>query len=230
MEYISWMRATCAIVFFVLLSSSVFTQICIDGNYCPNPVGGDPAGNCDEPTVTDEWGGVPGYSNASASSSCEFAELYAVVDNGNLNFGVVKGNEGAAHFFIYFDTDCDPTTGDPNYGGADKRLQFRVRQSGNPPLEIIGFRCYDDAAGAFGPNMNGGLGVIASGSSDACMGVDENFVEVSYPILDLFDPCQEGCEGITITTLESRSGWSENSSLCDLQSVMIETFHRDPTV
>jgi len=125
MNYNPWMnRIGISMLFLLMLNISAFSQICIDGNYCPNLAGGDPPGNCDEPAVTDEWGGVPGYSNASASSSCEFAELYAVVDNGNLNFGVVKGNEGAAHFFIYFDTDCDPTTGDPNYGGADKRRSF----------------------------------------------------------------------------------------------------------
>ncbi len=214
-------RSIIVLTFCLFYTAIGFAQICIDGDFCPNPGNGDPAGNCDDPTVLDEWG-TPGFVNAAASSSCEFAEFYAILDNGNLNLGVTKGNQGAAHFFVYFDTDCDLTTGDPDHNGADKVLQFRVRQSGNPTLEILGVRCWIDPTG-FGPLQNtAGFGTIADGASDGCGGSDLDFVEIAYPILGIVDPCQEGCSAITVVFLESRSGWSENSSLCDQQSVSIE--------
>ncbi len=207
---------------FCILSIAGFSQICIDGDYCPNPTGGDPAGNCADPTVVDEWASAFDSVFTGASGSCEFAEIFVTVIDGTLYMAIVKGNEGAAHFFAYFDTDCDPTTGDLAHGGADKVLQFRVRQSGNPSLEILGVRCWDAASGDFGPLMGGGIGMIADGASDACGGVDLNFVEMSYPIEGVFDPCQEGCSSVTLTWIESVSGWSENSSFCDAEFTNFE--------
>jgi len=204
-------RRLCLLMFLFILSSFIQlpAQNCIDGSYCPLPP--DPAGNACDPDVVDEYeNALNELIDPNASGSCEIIEVWVDADFDNIYFALTRGNQGTGLFTFYINTDCDITTGDLALGGADLRLIIKAGNNGAISIEGIG-----EWNGTDYDNAVASAGMAATGMSDGCGGSLFNFIELSIPISELFDPCEiNECSSIGITHIITNSGGSLNSSLC----------------
>ncbi len=202
--------ALCCLIVFS--SSNVFSQICFDGAYCPFP--GDPIGNCDDPTITDEWFPAqnvldPGV-DSGAGGTCDILELYLAEQDGFIYMGIIQANQGTAYYEFYFNTDCDNSSGDSNFNGAEVFFSFRVQQDNvtNNTVWLFDGANWNTTAG------NSSLGL--AGFTNGCNGDNEAFLELQIPLGDLIDPCDpSGCGLFQLSFVQTYAGGNSNSQECD---------------
>ncbi|MEN8251632.1 MAG: PKD domain-containing protein, partial [Bacteroidota bacterium] len=201
----------------------------LDGDYCP------PAGD-----PNDEYNGAQHeIIDLAASATCEVSEVWAklsysqspVIDSTDYSIfmGITHGNAGQSNFRLYYNIDCDSTSGQllaeenlgdglpiVDVGGAE--IMINLTTNNNPSVDI-----YKWNGSSFEIVISIGA-AAAIGNSDGCnLGNqgDGLFIELQIPVLDIFDPCDpNGCGAIELTNIITNAGGSPNSNHC--QSIDLE--------
>jgi len=212
-------------ILLAFLCLPTIAQYTFDGSYAPCP-----------PDAADEYANAfaPDPQPNSGSSTCDITSIYLdIYEDGGSDFfivGLEHGNSGQSNFRVYFNTDCDPTTGqqlagenvgDANptvdVGGAEFYVNFTTNN--NPSVDL-----FEWDGTQFVSSTTGGDAL----TGDSCDAAGD-FVEVRIPLTDLFDPCaDDGCGIIEITTTISNAGGSANSNFCEQLGLSIPLPVNDP--
>ena len=228
----------------IILSLFVFVaygQVCVDGNYCPNP--NLPGGvNC-VGEILDEWAPASssGQLSTISTSTCNIQEIFGYSQSSNFYLGLEVGDSGGAFFYIYLNVDCDSANNDQCHNGADFRTKFRIKNDGlievfalqeytgaDPSTNSSNSFCMDD--NATGSGIGGEYSTVLSssvitkkGNIDGCSGADKIWVEIGFDINSIFNPCDplSTCGLIEITAITSQAGEFENSIDCETFNVAV---------
>ena len=205
-------------------------------------------------TFTDEYADAILVEPPNApSSTCHIEKLYgdiALDENGIHQFylAVKHGNGGNSTFRFFFNTDCDSTSGmqgalqRPNPSqigtncdtsnsecspvhGADLMILFSTKN--NADISLYEFNPMTNKM----EETNNDIGQLDLGTSQGCTSGQGDFFELSLPLLDLFDPCDNNsCGAIELTTSLSNEGGSTNSEECQQISLRVEFPVNNPPV
>ncbi len=224
------------LILFLLcfISQFGFSQLCLDGNYCP-AIGETSINACSG--ATDEYlDAAYNVVSTSPSSTCELGTVFLDIENSDplhvyAYCGFSHGNGGNAYFRIYFNTDCDSSTGgqlafesgtsgpQTSIGGAEYYLEIH----GNGTLNDLFF--WDTTTSDWIVDTGSGAQAM-TGNFDGCGGSDDAFIEIKIPLYDLIgDVCSNNntCTLLELTTVLSNAGGSANSNFCSSSPININT-------
>ncbi len=213
-------------LFALFLMNGVEAQIHFDGVNCnanPNSQGS-----------SWEWDPADAYididpvgSNIPGSSDID--SLWTTVQDQYLIFAFSRaaaatGGAGNAGFKFHFNTDCDISSGDLDFGGADAALFFSI-QSG-----VVQDSTIYEWTGSSYVASNKFFTPIIGGSSCADSS-DERFFEFKVHVSKIYDLCSGySCGGITITAANVHAGGSFSSIIKDTLLLDVDVFINDRPV
>jgi hypothetical protein len=215
----------------VLISIAVFTntsnaQINFDGVNCntsPNVDG-----------TTWEWDPADAFvdvddTTQSIPGSSDIESVWSSVEGQYLIFAFSRaaastGGAGNAGFKFHFNTDCDPTTGDTDFDGADAALFFSI-QSG----EVQDSNIYVWSGNNYSTSGDQFSALI--GGSSCVDSADRHFFELKVHISKIYNLCSGySCGGITLTAATAHAGGSFSSIIKDTLVLNVDIFINDPPV
>ncbi|MFY0643605.1 MAG: T9SS type A sorting domain-containing protein [Bacteroidia bacterium] len=181
-----------------------------------------------------EWDPADAYIDvdpvgSSIPGSSDIDSLWTTVQDQYLTFAFSRaaastGGAGNAGFKFHFNTDCDTTTGETDFNGADAALFFSI-QSGvvqDSAIYVWTGSGYTPSGDYFTPLIGG------SSCSDSA---DARFFEFKVHVSKIYDLCSGyACGGITITAANVHAGGSFNSIIKDSLLLDVDVFINDPPV
>lgn len=213
-----------ALTFLILATSVVnltYSQITIDGHNC------DGSGNPEWPdsTASIDYGDPSGVP-----ASGDYQRLWFDIYQQTIQFAFTRKSTttGNASFSLYFNTDCDTSTGDMSVGGAETAMFFSI-SSGSA---ISNTDVYTYSSGTWSSQSKTFTGYVGDST---CGATNRNFFEFAINVNKLVDVCNigggtSGCGGIYLTYAASHAGATFGSAFKDEFLVNRFVFINDPPV
>ncbi|MFY0643606.1 MAG: T9SS type A sorting domain-containing protein [Bacteroidia bacterium] len=210
-------------LFFLLLTAVLANeanaQVIFDGVNCnasPSAHG-----------TSDEWGTAMASDVDNVNpGSADIEYFWASQDVDYVYFAFSRRGGGNGGFTFYANTDCDITSGDTSFGGADFAMHFSI-QTGVIQDDTV--YQWDPSTGVTGEFISTNItfaGLI--GGTSCTDSTDDKFFELRFPISDLFDVCNPTCDEFNIEVGTTNAGGSFKSAIKDGFVVNIPVFINQP--
>ena len=208
-----------AILSFLTVANTAQSQVIFDGINCnasPSAHG-----------TSDEWGTAMAsdVDNVNPGSS-DIEYFWASQDVDYVYFAFSRRGGGNGGFTFYANTDCDITTGDTSFGGADFAMHFSI-QTGVIQDDTV--YQWDPNTGVTGDFISTSINFAGLIGGTTCNdSTDDKFFELRFPISELFDVCDPSCDEFNIEVGTTNAGGSFKSAIKDGFVVNIPVFINQP--
>ena len=185
---------------FSLISSA---QVIFDGINCNNAIAAHGTG--------DEWGPPHAHDSDGVNPvSANLQAFWARMDGPYVVMAFSREGPGNVGFAMHMNIDCDSTTGNSTYRGADYALFFSIQtgvvQDSNIYIWDTLTNDYIDTGDDFFPRIGG----------TTCLdSTNEAFFEMRFRVDSIFDPCNYACTNLQITQANIHAGVDFNSVIKD---------------
>ncbi|MFY0643609.1 MAG: T9SS type A sorting domain-containing protein [Bacteroidia bacterium] len=206
------------ILFCLCVSYSASSQVIFDGINCNNEISAHGTG--------DEWGFPHAHDSDGVNPvSSNLQAFWARMDGPYIVLAFSREGPGNVGFALHMNIDCDTTTGNTTYKGADYALFFSIQtgvvQDSNIFIWDTVLLDYVTTGAEFYPRIGG---------STCLDSTDEAFFEMRFRADSIFDPCNYTCANLQITQANIHAGVSFNSVIKDELALDIDvTINEKPT-
>lgn len=202
------MKRLLLLPFIILVFSAVngnAQDFTFDGNNC-------------SPGYSSEWG-IPDHADNDTdgdgfgerdtpTGTADVLNLWYRANAQYLYLAFERRKSGNSYFSFYLNTDCDPTTGDPDNGGTDIAIGFDIRPGSDPMITNNLIYTWNGVE-----YQSTGRTFEAKVGMESCDGDLGNFFEFRIPLAEIFAVCDDtnSCDSISINLASALAGGSPNS-------------------
>lgn len=217
--------ARMAVLTFLLCAgaalNSALAQIVIDGQNCDGNGG---------PEWPDSTASVDVGDPTGIPSSGDYHRMWFNIYEDTIAFAFTRHSSttGNSAFSLFFDTDCDPSSGNTTWGGAEVAMFFNI---GSGTI-ISNKSVYTYNGGTWTQSMTNAFYGFLGDST--CGATNYNFFEFAINVNNLVDVCNIGgagsCNGMTLTYAISNAGGTFGSAAKDVFEIDRFVFINEPPV
>lgn len=214
-------RTTTSFVAFFLLilfTLPLQAQVIFDGINCNSVISAHGTG--------DEWGAPHAHDSDGVNPiSANLQGFWSSIQGPYLYVAFSREGPGNVGFAMHMNIDCDTSTGNTAYKGADYALFFSIQtgvvQDSNMFIWDTTLNDYVTTGTYFEPRIGG---------STCLDSTDEEFFELRFRLDDYFDMCDFNCNTLSITQANIHSGASFSSVIKDELALDLDmTINESPT-